>query len=94
MENVLFKATTLASNKRIEAEDIILINAGTSNKVEHAIKSSGRGNMPLEKYLEEIEKQEIEKALEQTRWNRTEAAKILKISFRTIRYKMKKLGIQ
>lgn len=94
MENVLFKATTLASKKKIEAEDIIVINAGITKKANDPVTSNGRGNMPLEKYLEEIEKQEIEKALEQTRWNRTEAAKILKISFRTIRYKMKKLGIQ
>ena len=55
---------------------------------------SDRGEKPLDQYLEEIEKVEIEKALEKTRWNRTEAAKLLKISFRTIRYKMKKLGIQ
>lgn len=94
MENVLFKATTLASQNTIEADDIILIDANMSAKVNHDIEVAGRGDKPLDQYLEEIEKQEIEKALDQTRWNRTEAAKLLKISFRTIRYKMKKLGIQ
>ncbi|RDX37539.1 sigma-54-dependent Fis family transcriptional regulator [Kangiella sp. HD9-110m-PIT-SAG07] len=94
MENILIKATTLSNQASIEAEDIILIDTSISTKANDNIESNNRGNKPLEEYLEEIEKSEIEKALEQTRWNRTEAAKLLKVSFRTIRYKMKKLGIQ
>lgn len=94
MENILFKATTLATHDSIQPDDIILMDTNKSTKAHHDIEAAGRGDKALDQYLEEIEKQEIEKALEQTRWNRTEAARLLKISFRTIRYKMKKLGIQ
>lgn len=94
LENILFKATTLASGNFIEANDLVLIKSPAPNKKPDENLVSDRGEKPLDQYLEEIEKVEIEKALEKTRWNRTEAAKLLKISFRTIRYKMKKLGIQ
>ncbi len=47
----------------------------------------------LEAYLEAIERQEIEQALLETKWNRTAAAKRLGISFRTLRYRLKKLGL-
>lgn len=47
----------------------------------------------LEAYLEEIERQEIEHALQATKWNRTAAAKLLGVSFRTLRYRLKKLNL-
>ena len=47
----------------------------------------------LEDYLEQIERKEIEQALLDTKWNRTAAAKRLGISFRALRYKLKKLGL-
>ena len=45
------------------------------------------------KYLTDIEKQAILKALDETRWNRTAAAKKLGMSFRSLRYRLKKLGL-
>ena len=48
----------------------------------------------LEGYLESIEKRIISKALEETRWNRTATAKLLGISFRSLRYRLKKLGLE
>lgn len=47
----------------------------------------------LEKHLEAIEIKAIEKALEETRWNKTAAAKKLGMSFRSLRYRLKKLGL-
>ena len=47
----------------------------------------------LEEYLTDIEKQAILKALDETRWNRTAAAKKLGMSFRSLRYRLKKLGL-
>lgn len=49
---------------------------------------------PLDDFLGEIEKREIINALEACRWNRTEAAKALGISFRSLRYRLKKLGLE
>ena len=45
-------------------------------------------------YLEEIEKQAITNALEQIKWNRTATAKQLGMSFRSLRYRLKKLGLE
>ena len=50
-------------------------------------------NQSLEDYLESIERREIEHALQETKWNRTAAAKRLGISFRALRYKLKKLKL-
>ena len=47
----------------------------------------------LEKHLEAIEIEAIEKALQETRWNKTAAAKKLGMSFRSLRYRLKKLGL-
>ena len=44
--------------------------------------------------LEGIEREAIVKALEQTRYNKTQAAKLLGISFRALRYRIKKLKIE
>lgn len=48
----------------------------------------------LETYLEQVEKQLITDALAQTRYNKTAAAKHLGISFRALRYRLKKLGLE
>lgn len=48
----------------------------------------------LDSYLENIEKNVIVDALESTRWNKTAAAKKLGITFRALRYKLKKLGLE
>ncbi len=51
------------------------------------------GSFSLEEYLESIERAMIEKALEECRWNKTAAAKRLGMSFRSLRYRLKKLNI-
>ncbi|WP_201582730.1 sigma-54-dependent transcriptional regulator [Psychrobacter jeotgali] len=55
---------------------------------EHELPEKG-----LEAYLQEQEKQLIITALKQTDWNKTQAAELLGTSFRSLRYRMKKLGI-
>ncbi|WP_367106822.1 sigma-54-dependent transcriptional regulator [uncultured Psychrobacter sp.] len=47
----------------------------------------------LEAYLQEQEKSLIIKALKQTDWNKTQAAELLGTTFRSLRYRMKKLDI-
>ncbi|MGH8521847.1 MAG: helix-turn-helix domain-containing protein, partial [Gammaproteobacteria bacterium] len=52
------------------------------------------GQAGIEGYLSEIERQQILAALEQARWNKTAAAKLLGISFRALRYRLEKLGLE
>jgi len=61
-------------------------------------KAAAAGSLPedansLESYLEDIEKNVIVETLEATRWNKTAAAKKLGITFRALRYKLKKLKL-
>lgn len=61
---------------------------------ESALDLEMDGDFSLEKHLEAIEIEAIEKALEETRWNKTAAAKKLGMSFRSLRYRLKKLGLE
>ncbi len=47
----------------------------------------------LPDYLEQIEREAIQRALEKTRYNRTAAARLLGITFRALRYRMQRLGL-
>ncbi len=90
LENILERAVTLSEEEHISAEHLQL--------PQHAeLPATGEtpipGDVQLEEYLSNIERKVVEKALEETRWNRTAAAKKLGISFRAMRYRMKKLGI-
>lgn len=56
--------------------------------------TDGSAGAPLGDHLEDVEREAILKALEQTRYNKTAAAKMLGMSFRALRYRIKKLGIE
>jgi two-component system response regulator PilR (NtrC family) len=55
---------------------------------------NGDSDGPLPSYIEQMERAAIHKALEDNRWNKTKAAAQLGITFRALRYKLKKLGIE
>ena len=88
LENILERALTLASGEEITAADIQL-RAGQNDETPALADGA-----PLGTQLEEIERDAIVSALEQTRYNKTAAAKLLGISFRALRYRIKKLGIE
>jgi two-component system response regulator PilR (NtrC family) len=88
LENILERALTLCVESSIDIGDLQLRpQAGDEPE-----PTSGDGT--LGNQLEEIERDAIVKALEQTRYNKTAAAKVLGISFRALRYRIKKLGIE
>ncbi|MGH8547241.1 MAG: sigma-54-dependent transcriptional regulator [Methylococcales bacterium] len=91
MENILERAMALCENDRISAADLGLPEISPLNSV---APEQPAASVSLENYMDEIEKQAIIQALEQTRWNRTAAAKKLGITFRALRYRLKKLGLE
>ncbi|HSN17703.1 MAG TPA: sigma-54 dependent transcriptional regulator [Gammaproteobacteria bacterium] len=93
LENVLERATTLAEGRVIHAADIQLQAASETDESEPTTAGSG-APQPLGKHLDDVEKEAIRKALEQTRYNKTAAAKLLGMSFRQLRYRIKKLGLE
>ena len=95
LENILERAATLCENNHIEAADLKL-NLGTGHQDQIKPHLAERQSMPinsLDDHLEELEKEILLDTLEQLRWNKTEAAKKLGISFRSIRYRLQKLGL-
>jgi two-component system response regulator PilR (NtrC family) len=90
LENILERAITLSTGGEVSANDIQL-RATRADAPNPAPAQSGGG---LGNHLEDIERDAIRKALEQTRYNKTAAAKVLGMSFRALRYRIKKLGIE
>jgi two-component system response regulator PilR (NtrC family) len=90
LENVLERAITLSTGGEVRAADIQLraspAAAGTG--------ASAVAPADLGDHLEDVEREAILKALEQSRYNKTAAAKALGMSFRALRYRIKKLGIE
>jgi two-component system response regulator PilR (NtrC family) len=90
LENMLERAYTLCDNDQINADDLRLAEPINTHE-------QGDPNLAdidnLEDYLESIERKLILQALEETRWNRTAAAQRLNLSFRSMRYRLKKLGL-
>ncbi|MDR9753099.1 sigma-54 dependent transcriptional regulator [Pseudomonas sp. SZMC_28357] len=90
LENMLERAHTLCENKQIGAGDLRLAEGNCT-------ADAGAPDLTqidnLEDYLENVERKLILQALEETRWNRTAAAQRLNLSFRSMRYRLKKLGL-
>lgn len=102
LENMLERAYTLAEGAFIHTHDLHLPH--TTPALFEATNLAAEKPAPappaplprvdnLEDHLEEIERKLITQALEETRWNRTAAAERLGLSFRSLRYRLKKLGI-
>ena len=95
LENILERAYTLCDEDVISAEDLQLMGESSPNVV-NGQKADSNGYQQydsIDDFLEEIEKDTILNALEKSKWNRTAAAKHLGISFRSFRYRLKKLGL-
>ena len=76
-----------------ETQDEVAEEAATTDEDARKL-SLPEDEESLDSYLENIEKNVIVEALEATRWNKTAAAKNLGITFRALRYKLKKLGLE
>jgi two-component system, NtrC family, response regulator PilR len=100
LENTLERAMALCEGGRIEAGDIQLrapAPAGERNGPSPLARPGfviNADETHLGDQLEDLERTAIVQALEQTRYNRTKAAELLGISFRALRYRIKKLGIE
>jgi two-component system response regulator PilR (NtrC family) len=90
LENVIERALTLCDGGTIEPGDIEL--RGSPSQFEETVPPHRPGTLPDR--LEDIERATIVRALEAARFNKTAAARALGISFRALRYRIKKLGIE
>lgn len=106
LENILERAVALSDGDIIRSEDLQLATrASTSSDVgvpsavsispstTESTPLAGAQRVGLENYIDSLEREAIHKALEECRYNKTAAAKKLGITFRALRYRLKKLGI-
>ena len=101
LENILERAFALADDDGIRAADLRLpelrpsapAQAGAAQLDPSKIDPRESATSALPSFIEEIERKAIEQALTDNRFNKTRAAAQLGITFRALRYKLKKLGI-
>jgi two-component system response regulator PilR (NtrC family) len=105
LENILERALALADGDVIAASDLHLPAAPSPSPERPGVgaaqaatppqpgPATAAGAAPLPDYIEDMERQAIEKALHENRYNKTRTAAALGITFRALRYKLKKLGI-
>lgn len=106
LENTLERAFTLCEDNTITQHDLqlnivrnnaaastVAITAEPNNDILYQNQNPEEAFGSLEQYLESIETRAIKLALERTRWNKTAAAELLGMSFRQMRYRLKKLNI-
>lgn len=93
LENILERAYTLSEDDVIDVKDLRLgedTAAQSTDTPMHTMPGDGSG---LDHYLESVERDVITRALEANRWNKTITAQKLGISFRQLRYRLQKLGM-
>ncbi len=102
LENILERASALCDGGVISADDLQIgsIDRPSLPTPEQTVVASGPPTDSLaevagdlDAYLADIERRVLTEALEANRWNRTETARSLGISFRSLRYRMKKLAL-
>jgi two-component system, NtrC family, response regulator PilR len=100
LENVLERAIALAENPdRISAADLRLtVDDNPVTKAAQGEPTGGTGTLagrvPLQDFLDRCERETLDLSLAQTRGNRTQAAKLLGITFRSMRYRLERLGMR
>jgi two-component system, NtrC family, response regulator PilR len=105
LENILERAMAMCDGTIIDALDLMLPQRNARAGQEASAVASGHeasaasapaaagANGGLDDYISNLERTAIVKALEESRYNKTAAARKLGITFRALRYKLKKLGI-
>ena len=88
LENILERATALCDGHLIETDDLQLLADDSAEEM------VGRGSETLDDYLNRLERKAIQEALLKTEGNRTSAARLLGITFRSMRYRLERLGIE
>ncbi|MEZ5543662.1 MAG: sigma-54 dependent transcriptional regulator [Lysobacteraceae bacterium] len=105
LENILERALALSDGNEITAQDLRLPQPRGMQHITAELRQNPAVGQPhstasapavagdLPEYIEQLERDAIVKALEECRYNKTRAAAKLGITFRALRYKLKKLGI-
>jgi two-component system response regulator PilR (NtrC family) len=89
LENLLERALTLCAGGTVDVGDLALRDDGQASSARQDAAATDLGG-----HIDDIQRQAILDALEKTRYNKTQAAKLLGLTFRQLRYRIKKLDIE
>jgi two-component system response regulator PilR (NtrC family) len=93
LENILERALALTGGGEIGVADLHLAPLIEAEQDGASLSLEAAGGTSLQEHLDRVEKQAILEALQKTRFNRTAAAKLLGVTFRSLRYRMERLGL-
>jgi two-component system, NtrC family, response regulator PilR len=88
LENIIERALALLLGDSIDVADL---NLAPLSRGADSVPDAG--SVALQDYLDEVERKVIIEALQKTGFNRTAAAKLLGVTFRSLRYRMQRLEI-
>lgn len=91
LENILERALALYEGTSINEDHL---NLSLNDNALNLTEDYDPDKTSLEAYLESIEKQLINEALVENKWNKTATAKYLGLTFRSLRYRLKKLALE
>lgn len=105
LENILERAVALSADGVIDVDDLQINldplnkpepmeNDGSQHSVVNRLPNFQMGHTQIQDYLDDVERQILQSALRITQNNRTQAAKMLGISFRSMRYRLERLNIE
>ena len=105
LENILERAVALSADGVIDVDDLQINldplnkpepmeNDGSQHSVVNGLPNFQMGHTQIQDYLDDVERQILQSALRITQNNRTQAAKMLGISFRSMRYRLERLNIE
>jgi two-component system response regulator PilR (NtrC family) len=89
LENILERSITLLEGSELLADDLHLPAAQLAKSAHNE-----QSDQPLGDKMDQVEREAIIQALEETRWNRTAAARKLGMTLRSLRYRLEKFGIE
>lgn len=93
LENILERTLALCADNKIDKTELQLNTVEKLQEPDNLSSTTIDGDLPLQDYLDQLEKVSIAKALEKNRYNRTAAARLLGITVRSMRYRMERLGM-
>ena len=94
LENILERALALSANLTIEPGDLRLLPPAGMQAADSTAGGALAQGMSLQDYLDQMERVAINEALQQAGHNRTAAARLLGVTFRSLRYRLQRLGIE
>ncbi|MDQ6995185.1 MAG: sigma-54 dependent transcriptional regulator [Mariprofundaceae bacterium] len=94
LENILQRLIALSDDNTLDVRLLDDMSSSQQDMGQWSLAAMQREGLDLDQVLETVERQLLQESLDQTQGNATQAAKLLGLSFRSIRYRLKKLGMK